>query len=311
MPLTQRLTRRVLGGSLLILGLIATAVAIFFLDDLVRAFERRTTIVALLPDAPDLAPGAPVWIAGQRVGRVLTIEFLPRTTGDAERVALTLEIPERLRPHLDPESYARITSARLIGSPVVDLVLAGEGDGGAGDTLAGRLPLASAALMARVASVRARFDTLASSVRALGASPALRDGRLAEIERRFAAVARELDAMRTASAGGSLSLLLDDPALRQGIDRLSATTDRLGAVLGSSLGDRGARMDQVRAAFSEVAADAGSLSANIGRLRADSTPGTLGRFAADSALAVALHRLQAQLDSLVDEARSNPFRFVF
>jgi hypothetical protein len=303
--------RRVLMGTLLIAVLVVAAAAIFVLDDLVRRFEGRTTIVAVLPDAPGITRGAPVWIAGERVGRVRRVEFHSGRQGEAGRVAVELEIPERLRSQIGVDTYARITSARLIGEPVIDLVPGGDAADAGTDTVAGRVIVDRDALMEQAAFVRARFDSLAATLQALSGGSAWSDGGAARLQQRFAAVSREVRELRVASRGGSIALLLGDPDLRARVDSLFATAARIRAAFGEAGTGQRAQIGRVGSALNELAGRADSLSAAVGRLRTTQTQGTLGRFAADSALTVALRQLQVQLDSLVTEARRDPLRFVF
>ena len=100
MPSNGRERRRLLLGSLLIVGLLVVALIIFFLDRLVGAFQDRVTVVAALTAAPGVVRGTPVWIAGEHVGAVGRIEFRPTSVNPEARVALTLEIPQALREHL-------------------------------------------------------------------------------------------------------------------------------------------------------------------------------------------------------------------
>jgi ABC-type transporter Mla subunit MlaD len=315
MPSNGRERRRTLLGSMLIAGLLAAAAVIFFLDRLIGAFENRTPIVAVLPNAPGVVPGTPVWIAGERVGRVRRIEFRPARIPPEERVALTLEIPERLRAHLGPGTTVRLTSARMIGERVVDIVPgpAGGAPLAGGDTLRGGELLEVTDIVDRLRVVRAGFEMLADDFSGLAGMPALRDGRMRAVRERFAAVSRELAELRAAAAGGSLARLLGDSALAASVQSLGTRTGQLRVLLGDARRDRTQEADALAAAFRELAADADAVSRDIGRMRAlaDSAAGTLPRFAADSALTLALRRVQAQLDSLIQEARSNPFRFVF
>ena len=314
MPAKGRERRRTLLGSLLIAGILAVAITIFFLDRIIAAFQNPTPVIALLPDAPGVVPGTPVWIAGERVGRVRRIEFRPATIPSEERVALTLEIPERLRAQLTRESTVRLTSARMIGERVVDIVPGPPGEPLArNDTLSGSPLLEVRDLVDRMRTVRVGFDMLGDDFRELSELPALRDGAMRAVGARFAAVSHEMETLRTAAAGGTLARLLADSTLGVSLASVSARTRDLRTLLGDARSDRTREAAALAEAFREVAAEANVLSRDIARLRAraDSAAGTLPRFAADSAISVALRRVQAQLDSLIQEARSNPFRFVF
>jgi ABC-type transporter Mla subunit MlaD len=315
MPSNGRDRRRLLFGSLLIIGILGLAIVIFFLDAVIDLFTNRMSVVATMPDAPGLVTGSPVWVAGELVGSVRKIEFRQPSADPQERVALTLEIPERLRAHLGPGTHVRVTSARLIGEPVVDVVPGPPGGPplGGGDTLRGGDVLQVSDIVDRIRAARAGFERLSDEFAALAASPALQDGRLRAVQTRFAAVGRELAAVRAASADGTLARLLRDPAFGATLDALGTRVQRLRATLGDARRDRGAEAAAVADAFRQLTVRADSVSRQIATLQseADAAAGTLPRLASDSSLAVALRRVQAQLDSLIQEARSNPFRFVF
>jgi hypothetical protein len=203
----------------------------------------------------------------------------------------------------------------MIGERVVDIVPgpAGGAPLAGGDTLRGGELLEVTDIVDRLRVVRAGFEMLADDFSGLAGMPALRDGRMRAVRERFAAVSRELAELRAAAAGGSLARLLGDSALAASVQSLGTRTGQLRVLLGDARRDRTQEADALAAAFRELAADADAVSRDIGRMRAlaDSAAGTLPRFAADSALTLALRRVQAQLDSLIQEARSNPFRFVF
>jgi ABC-type transporter Mla subunit MlaD len=308
--------RRILLGSLLILGIVVAAGLVFFLDAVVGLFERRVDVVATLPDAPRVTTGSPVWIAGRRVGTVSRIEFRERIDDPEARVALTLEIPRRLRDQLVAGTHVRLTSARMIGEPVIDIV-PGPSTGSPlppGDTLHGGQALELRDVIDRMRTARASFTRLGQEFAQLSASPALRSGRLDLVQRRFATIGIELERLRAFTEGdGTLARLLDDPALGAAIDALAARVARLRTELAERTRARTGDVTALRTAFSRLAADADVVAADIARVRAsaDSAAGTLPRFAADSAFTVALRRVQAQLDSLIQEARSDPLRYVF
>ena len=114
------------------------------------------------------------------------------------------------------------------------------------------------------------------------------------------------------SGDGTLSALLQDDAWRTTLARiqgsagqvraaLSTTGQRLGDAMGDSLA-RAQLIENVNRTSAQLAA--------LQRMMA-STDGYIGRSQRDSALARAMHGAQAQLDSLIREAKKKPLRFVF
>lgn len=309
-----RQRRRVLQGGLLIAGLVGLAALIFFLDDLVSAFDRTYTIVAVVPDAPGLAPGSPVWVGGREVGEVTTVGFLPADADTLDRIWVTLKLPRRLQPQIRADSRVRLTSAALIGQRVVDIV---PGTGAArelapGDTLRLRLELTARQVTRQAAAVRAQIDTLLARAGVL--APAAR-ARMEEAER--AAIAMDGALAEARRLSGDLRVnrgpaLLSDPAftaslqaVRQHAVELSAEVDRLGA--------GGAGMGDVEAALARLLARADTLGARLDAAAAilRRPDGFASRLQQDSALIHATHAARAALDSLMADVRREPLRFVF
>ena len=174
-------------GTALLLFLFGCALFIFFLDDVLAAFERRYSIVVVMESAPRLVKGSPVWIGGKRVGVVSNVVFLPTDADSTSTVALTLELPRKYRELVRADSRVRVTSARRIGEPVVDLQ-PGNRDAApltAGDTLRLHRGRSIAELTARARAVRIELDTALREVQLL--MPAVQ-ARLTEMRRSFAAL---------------------------------------------------------------------------------------------------------------------------
>jgi ABC-type transporter Mla subunit MlaD len=95
-------------------------------------FARRYEIVTLVPSALGLREGAPVTLAGQRIGQVQRIEFIPvrQKVGDNNLrvvLAITHEVQEQVRV----DSRAFLRTAGLLGDRFVDISPGSPGDAGA------------------------------------------------------------------------------------------------------------------------------------------------------------------------------------
>src|SRR5688572_2111236 len=118
----ERQRRRAWVGALPTAGLVACTVLVFFLDDFIASLTRRYEIIAVVPEAPGLILGSPVWIAGKEVGTVERLSLLPVGDDTTARVALTIELPRSMREYVRRDSRVRLTSERLVGSRVIDIV---------------------------------------------------------------------------------------------------------------------------------------------------------------------------------------------
>lgn len=304
-----RQRRHTLIGALLITLLLTLALAVFLLDPVVAALRDDRMVVAVMRSAPGIVPGAPVWIAGHPVGTVSSLEFMPVRGSDSDpRIAVTLSVPTEHAALIRHDARVRITSDGLVGEPVIDVE---PGTAGApalapGDTLYMTEPRSGANLMAEALSLRLAIDSLMAAAAPVSERAAARMDELARIQTRFAGSQAELARLSEAIASSAARDFADDASLARAIARLrSAAAD---ASAHAADGGGAARM---QAALAPLAAHANALNAQLAALRMNGENGTFARLQNDSALAVAVRRTQAQLDSLIAEVTRNPLRFVF
>ncbi|CAN5650351.1 hypothetical protein BH23GEM10_BH23GEM10_12600 [soil metagenome] len=310
----ERQTRRTVLGALLIAALVGTAVLVFSLDRLIERFRSTYHLVAVVPAAPGIAAGSPVWIGGKEVGTVSELAFMTRGPDASARIALTLRLPTGLQPQVRADSRVRFASARMIGTRSVD-ILPGSPDQPAlapGDTL---FPVAlptAAELTARAAGVRASFDTVLVDIREL--EPAARIA-LARTRNAFAgmelamAEARLLQADIQSSPGLAL---LGSAEFNTSLERARSHAAELPAML-DQLQQRAGPMGDVGAAFARLRLRADSLSNRLAAFSEmiDYPNGSAARFRQDTALVKALNATRMELDSLLADVRRNPLRFVY
>jgi phospholipid/cholesterol/gamma-HCH transport system substrate-binding protein len=314
MDRTARQSRRPLYGALLIAGIVAGALLIFFLEDLLGAFKRTYAIVALVPDAPGLAEGSPVWLSGKPIGEVRRVGFMPTGADPQHRVWVRLRVPTRMQQHIREDSRVRVTSASLLGEQAVDIAPGSPGAPvlAAGDTLRARRALTAEQVTERAALVRAQLDSVLGELRALAPTA---EARLAAARHAFTALdgamaeAARLRADLQANPGAAL---LGDTAFTGALQRTRQHVDAMPAAAGR-LGEQFRATGEARTALAQLQARADTLGAILDAAAAmlDSPDGFIGRSRHDPALRTAVEAARASLDSLVSEARRNPMRFVF
>jgi len=307
--LGARQRRRTLIGLLIMSVIFVVAVLIFLMDPLRRALRDEVELVALFDSAPSIGRGAAVWIAGHEAGRVETLEFLPLAGDTSPRLALLLRIPRDRLPMLRADATVRISSASVAGDPAVD-ILPGNADAPPlqpGDTLRAEPTLTRAELRQRVARVRAASDSLRMESRPLAAAARERMIGLARVQTRFARVQAGLDELSRTIDQSPLTAFTASDDVGRALERLRLAGGVVADARGAESG-----MPRTAAAFQPFLAHSAELRARIDSLMARAGPnGTLARLQSDSAIAVALRRTRVQLDSLIADARANPFRYVF
>src|SRR5688572_29034175 len=92
---------------LIIVGLLLLAYAMYRVGKIFDVFASRYALVTTVNSVAGLREGAPVTLAGQRVGQVKTIEFIPveRKRG-AENLVLVLDISEDVKDQIRRDSRA-------------------------------------------------------------------------------------------------------------------------------------------------------------------------------------------------------------
>jgi hypothetical protein len=309
-----RQRRRTMYGGLIILALVGSAVVVFVLDDILAAFQQRYVVVALVPDAPDVVRGTPVWVSGKAVGEVKSVAIRPSSVDTLGRVAVELDLPRSVQPQVRADSRVRLTSAGLMGEAVVDII-PGSAQAPAlqeYDTIRSQPQLTREQLTARAAALRQDFAAVTAEARQL--APLVR-ARMDDTRSAFTALdATMLEARRIQSdlqANPGLALVRD-PAFQQSLANVQAHAAALPATLAQFQARVGAT-GEIMTAVERLRARADTLAAQLDAAAAmlDQPVGTLGRLQNDAALVRAIEAARASLDSLVAEARRNPLRFVF
>ena len=305
----RRQSPRVLAGFAIMIAIIALGVVVFFLSDLRMLLHKRYTLYAVFPSAPRLRTGSAVWIGGHRVGEVSAISFRPIQDDTMPSIAVRLNIPREHQMLVRRGSAVRLTSARLIGEPVVDIVPGPPAEPvlQEGDTIFARPQTGRQELQEGLQRFQRSLNGLSASTRRLGPALDARAAQFAVLAARIENVQREVGNLKVRTAGGSLDRFMNDKALQNALAGLGQTAQQIGPALQTST----TRFTDpaLPQAFGRLQDNAKRASAELYRLRASLANGSLPRFSQDSALKRALHLAQIELDSLIAQTRGNPLRF--
>ena len=308
-------------GALLIVGLLVLAYGIFQVGSIMNIFADRFDIYTVAPSAGGLTEGSPVHLAGQRVGQVDEIVFLPpgRRIGQ-NNLVLKLSVAEEVKPQLRRNSIAFIRSVGLLGDKIVDIQpgtmsapVLQEGDtlpsNSSGDldqiiatgaaaldsllALSGDLRRVTTSLsngegtMGRLLTDRALYDQM------VGTTGELR-GILVQVNR----------------SDGTLSRLIHDPALYHQFSSAVARVDTLTLSIVSGRGSLGRllRSDTLYTDAAAIMASADSAVMNLNQLTRTMVEGrgTLHRLFTDPALYDQFLKSVIDLQTLIAAIRENP-----
>lgn len=299
-------------GLLILGGVAAVSLGVFFMDVLRRSLMEGPEIVVLAAEARGLAPGADVWVAGSPSGRVTQVAFRDPEGPPGERVVIHAILYRTVPQYLGAGTRASIGSASLL-APVVLKLDPGEPSEGRfdpADTLHVPRSETTERLLRLAGAGRRAVDSLRQDLLALTEHMDRGPGTLTALRRDTALAARwslasdRLHALR-AAFGAENSL----PA------RL--TRDSLAATLHRSLGRLSALSRESRAAsvldsLADLTVALESVSGRLSDLDAAlrSGSGSAGRAVFDDEILRQRQALRARLDSVRAEVWGAPLRWM-
>ena len=112
--------------QLRVAGVILVAVAVLALagwklGQAANLFTKRYELIVFLPNANGLRAGGSVTLAGQLVGTVKEIEFLPVDLDTTRNLRVVARIDRSLREQIRRDSEARLRTMGLLGDKVLDI----------------------------------------------------------------------------------------------------------------------------------------------------------------------------------------------
>jgi len=303
-----------LRAGLLALAVVVAIAAAVLVFGRIGALHGDTTRLYMVTDkATGVLNGTEVWLAGQKVGLVRSVALRPPSSDTTERVAITMDVLNQYMQYIRRNSDVEIRpGGRLMGSPVVYITVGTTRSPAAasGDTLRARAQIEARSalsdasslgdslteILATVSTIRTSFDTTLQDVAELRRRS----------ERQAQAVHAALDrfSVRALASRGTISDLAHDSAsLRAQTTHLRAVADSIGAAA-SGNGDIGRfrRDSTLILAARRTLASVTELRQRVLRYAGDSVEG--------ATLAKQLDRTHAQLDSLVQDAKRHPLRYI-
>lgn len=312
-------------AGLIVVGILVLIYGTYRVGKIFDVFAERYTLITLLPSVAGLREGAMVTLAGQQIGQVDEISFIPlRQKRDDNHLLLKLKVADRAREQIRADSRIMIRPQGLLGDKFVDIMPGTLRTSALGpnDTIPAEITLDMEQFLARASQA---LDLAVVVVQDLGsitgplargegtAGQLLRDDRLYE---RMVVTTGELNTMLAEinRGDGALSRLIHDPDMYRKLVSAVSRVDSLGA---SILYGRGTLSQLIRsdslyrglagtAAKADVAA--GEFSALMQRL--NRTDGTFNRMLTDPRLFDEMLKSVIDLQTLLEEVRTNPKKYV-
>lgn len=303
-------------GLVILAALGILALAGYKLGQAANLFTRRYELIVFLPAANGLRPGGSVTLAGQLVGTVKEIEFLPVDFDTTRNLRIVARIDRSLRDQIRRDSEARLRTMGLLGDKVLDIspgtpryaVLE------PGDTLRVVLSLDYDAVIEKAAGAVDDMVVLAQDLRAITGGLAKGQGTMGQLLTNRAMYDQLTGAMTRANAlfaslqnpNGTFGRILNDPTLYA---RLSGTVSSLDSTLKlvhSTEGTMG-RLLRDTTLYTNLVGIAGGAD-SLMKLMTSET-GMVNKLLTDETLYDQLTKLSTDLGAVLADVRRDPKRY--
>ena len=287
-------------------------------------FADRYEIVTMVPSALGLREGAPVTLAGQRIGQVSEIDFIPveRKVGD-NNLRVVLAISEDVRDQIRTDSRAFLRTIGLLGDKFVDIA---PGSSGArilqpGDTLASGRTLDLDEFMMQASDALERANGIVANLQDLTGGLMRGEGtmgRLLSDDALFInANATATELRRTLAdinrAEGTFGRLLHDPTLYYRMHGALARVDSLGALVLHSQGTFGQllRSDSAYRSMLSTLTTADSAVTDLASMvrRMTTGGGAMQKLMTDPQLYDEFLKAVIDAQTLINDIRLNPAKY--
>ena len=288
-------------------------------------FDDRYTIMTLLPNVAGLREGAVVSLAGQRIGKVEEIGFIPlRQKRGGNHLLLKLEVGESVREQIRSDSRALVRAQGVLGDKFIDItpgslrgtVLA------AGDTIPAATMMDIEQFLAKASDAMDRANVIVNDLRDITGGMARGEGTMGALLRDDQLYVRMLGAtdemnkllIQVNRGEGALTRMIYDPQLYHRMVSAVARVDSLGGLV---LNGRGSlsqllKSDSLYRGLVGLTTKGDAAAAEFSALlqKVNATDGTFNRMLTDPRLFDELLKSVTDLQTLLADVRQNPKKYV-
>ena len=312
-------------AALVIAGILLLAYAVYRVGKIFDVFADRYTIVTLLPSVAGLREGATVALAGQQVGQIEDIEFIPMNMKrDSNHLRITLNVAQRVQDQIRRDSRVVIRPQGLLGDKYVDIlpgtlrspVLA------QGDTIDAESSLDMEQFLARATQAMDQAVLVIQDVGKITGPLSRGEGTMGKLlhdERLYGTMVDATGEVEVLLAeinrgGGALGQLIHDPVLYQRMVSAMTRIDQLGGQILNGNGSLSMliRSDSLYRGLTGTAGKADAAATELASLlqRLNRTDGTLNKMLTDPRLFDEFLKSVIDLQTLIQDVRENPKKYV-
>lgn len=317
----QQTARQIRVGVVLIVALLLLAFGIFQVGRLFDVFASRYPLITLLESSGGMIAGSPVTLAGQRVGQVESVEFIPvENQRGGATVRVILSVNESVQSQIREDSRAILQTQGLLGDRFVNISPGSTGYRPLqpGDTIPSLPPLDYETVLRTAATTMEHVQDVVVDLRTLTNRLAGGEGTLGALmtddalyDRMTTTTTELAGLLRSVNrSDGTLARMIRDPALYERMNSTLARLDSLGALAMEGDGSlaRLMRDDSLYTGMLGVVGRADSTLAGLEGFIASAAEGegTLNRLLQDPELYDQLLKTIVDLQTLIQAIREDP-----
>jgi phospholipid/cholesterol/gamma-HCH transport system substrate-binding protein len=303
-------------AGLILFAIAVLGIALYKLGQAANLFSRRYDLIVYLPAANGLRVGGSVTLAGQLVGTVKQIDFLPVDYDTTRNLRIVARIDRSLRDQIRKDSEARLRTMGLLGDKVLDIspgtppfaVLQ------PGDTVRVAQSLDYEVVLAKAAGAVDDVVGLTKDLRHISGGLVRGQGTMGQLLTNRAMYDELTSAMARANGlfaslqnpNGTFGKMLNDATLYNRLTNAVASLDSTLVAVNSSQGSMGRllRDTTLYTHLVGIAEGADSLVTMLGDRN-----GSMGRLLTDQTLYDQLTKLVADLGIVMADVRRDPRRY--
>src|SRR5437868_6405121 len=223
-------------------GVVLFALAVLFfggykLAKAANLLGKKYQLVAFVPSANGIRVGGAVTVAGQLVGSVTSIDFLPVDNDTTRNLRIVVQVDERVKQQVRADSRARLRTQGLLGDRVFDISpgTARASVLGAGDTIVVSPTVEYEQIIQQASGAVGDVVGLTHDLRGLTGGLVKGEGTLGQLvtnrtlyDQLFATLERtNALLLRMQNPNGTIGRMMTDPALYNSLTRTTASLDTL------------------------------------------------------------------------------------
>ena len=303
-------------GAVVLVCLVILGYGGYRLGQQAHLFTQRYRLVAFVPNASGLRQGGSVTVAGQLVGTVREVAFLPVDADTTRNLRLVLDVEEDVAQQIRGDSKARLRTQGLLGDKVFDISPGTLRYSAlkAGDTIPIAPSLDYDQIVQQASGAVGDVVGLTKDLRQVSGGIARGEGTVGQLVTNRALYDQLTQTLeqsnrliaRMQSRNGTVGRLLDDPALYNNLVRVTNSLDSVTAQVANSQGTVGKLLSDtvLYSRLVGVASNADSLTRMLTQGN-----GLAAKLLTDQESYDRLNKTLGELNEILVDVRRNPGRY--